>query len=115
MANYSGNKRTYYSDTKPKGKGSIDVSNYDYDMANVIEKVYYNNPSILGVFSGSGIQPRQKEEVAQIQSFLKDIGYLDSENEIDSLYGPKTSGASHRYLLNKPGTLARVIDWIGNE
>ena len=115
MAGYSSNKRTFYSDTKPKGKGYVDPSNYDFEMANRMEKVYYNNPSLLGLFSGVGPEPRDKGEVAQIQQFLKDLGYLDNESDVDSLWGPQTGGAVHRYLLNKPGTLARVIDWMIDE
>jgi hypothetical protein len=115
MAGYSHNKRTWYSDTKPKGKGYIDPSEYDYDMADAMERVYYNNPSLLGIFTGKEAEPRDKAEVVDMQVFLKNLGYFDTESEVDSLWGPKTAGASHRYLLNRPGTLARIVDWMIDE
>ena len=115
MSEFSSNRRTWYSDTKPKGKGYIDPSSYNFELSDVMDKIYYNNPSILGLLSGEGVKPRPKQEVAEIQGFLTNIGYLDNKSDVDSLWGPKTAGAVHRYLLNKPGKIARLIDWIGDE
>tara|TARA_R100000808_G_scaffold5664_1_gene17037 strand:+ start:6761 stop:7108 length:348 start_codon:yes stop_codon:yes gene_type:complete len=113
MAGYSSNRRVWYSDTKPKGEGALDPSNYNYDMAKKMDEVYYNNPSILSLLmGGKGENPRDKKEVYQIQQFLGDIGYLDNQSELDSLWGPKTAGASHRYILNKPSPISRLLDWI---
>jgi len=115
MANYSSNKRVYYSDTKPEGQGKVDPSEYDYAMSDRMKELYYNNPTILGLFMGKGVEPREKKEVAEMQQFLLDFGYFDEEAEVDSLFGPKTAGAMHRYILNRPGYMTRVIDYLNDE
>jgi hypothetical protein len=63
--------------------------------------VEYNKEGLDAIRAASSSN-RTPEQVKIAQEFLANIGYLDS-SDVDSMYGPKTRGASRRYELNFTG------------
>jgi len=89
MGKFSTTGQIYYSKQLPEGEGN----NVEYD-----KEIY----ELLSRVAGNGTE-RTGATVDSAQVILNQMGYLEDE-EVDGHLGPKTLGASRRYLYNHTGT-----------
>tara|TARA_R110002012_G_scaffold282181_1_gene471859 strand:- start:85 stop:426 length:342 start_codon:yes stop_codon:yes gene_type:complete len=97
-----GPNRYYFSEKMPRGdQGALDKKLFSEDMYNKMANMYFE-------------ENRSKDEVASIQSFLANIGYLPDDS-VDSAFGNMTQGAINRYKKNfepEMGIIARLMRYM---
>lgn len=98
---FDSNNRVFYSGRRPDGKGKITAEEYD--------------PEVISLYYALEHNPLDTATAIELQEKLFKIGYLDNLEDIDGQYGPITKGAAHRYKLNKPGVIERVLNWWSTE
>ena len=104
---FDSNNRVWYSGKRPRGDGDLTGNEYD--------------PIVISLFNeieSDRVKPWREidtADVIKLQEHLFEIGYLDNLSDIDGQYGPVTKGAAHRYSLNKPGLLDRIVNWWNKE
>ena len=98
-----GPNRYYFSEKMPRGdQGALDKKFFSEDMYNRMSNMYFQE------------NRDNKDEVAAIQSFLANIGYLPDDS-IESAFGDMTQGAINRYKKNfepEMGIIARLMRYM---